>query len=550
MENLKIIPFGGLGKIGKNMLAIESNNSILIIDCGVMFPDETMHGVDVVIPDYEYLQKRKDSIEGIIITHGHEDHIGALPYILPELQAPIYGTALSMGLASVKLKNTKSVKKDLINTVEPGDPFDLGPFNITLFNVNHSIPDAAGVIIKTPLGTIVHTGDFKLDHTPVHGKPTDFHRISEVGNSGVLLLLSDSTYADTPGYTPSEEIVGRSLDRLIGEAPSRVIVASFASLISRIQQIGNAAVNHDRKMGIVGRSMVDNVKLATEMGFINLPPGTVLSDNQLKSHPPESTIIMTTGAQGEPTSALARMSINQHPNVTIQPGDTIILSANPIPGNETAVARTIDNLFKLGANVLYSRIEQVHVRGHASQEELKLFLRLAKPKFFIPIHGDHRHLVHHSRLAQSVGMSEKDTFVMENGDVLNINAKLKAELIDKIPLRDNYIDGKQSGKISNKILKDRANLSKQGVFSISIALDIETGDLIGNPEITTKGFIDTAESVSLVETACEIVEDVLDSMGDKSDLKQLERKISEHVSNFLYKQIRMRPVVITTSVEV
>lgn len=550
MDNLKIIPFGGLGKIGKNMLAIESNNSILIIDCGVMFPDETMHGVDVVIPDYEYLKKRKDSIEGIIITHGHEDHIGALPYILPELQAPIYGTALSMGLASVKLKNTKSVKKNLINTVAPGDSFDLGPFNITLFNVNHSIPDAAGVIIKTPLGTIVHTGDFKLDHTPVHGKPTDFHRISEVGNSGVLLLLSDSTYADTPGYTPSEEIVGKSLDRLIGEAPSRVIVASFASLISRIQQIGNAAVNHDRKMGIVGRSMVDNVKLATEMGFLNLPSGTILSDNQLKSYPPESTIIMTTGAQGEPTSALARMSTNQHPNITIQPEDTIIISSNPIPGNETAVARTIDNLFKLGANVLYSRVEQVHVRGHASQEELKLFLRLAKPKFFIPIHGDHRHLVHHSRLAQSVGMSEKDTFVMENGDVLNINSKLKAEIVNKIPLRDNYVDGKETGKITNKILKDRANLSKQGVFSISIALDIETGDLVGNPEITSKGFIETEESVSLIETACEIVEDVLDSIEDKSDLKQMERKISEQVSNFLYKQMRMRPVVITTSVEV
>ncbi|MFL2640768.1 MAG: ribonuclease J [Dehalococcoidia bacterium] len=550
MENIKIIPFGGLGKIGKNMLALELNNSILIIDCGVMFPDETMHGVDVVIPDYEYLEKRKNSIEGIVITHGHEDHIGGLPHILPQLQAPVYGTALSMGLVSAKLKNTKSVKKNLVNTVEPGEPFDLGPFNITLFNVNHSIPDAAGIIIKTPLGTIVHTGDFKLDHTPVHGKPTDFHRISEVGDSGVLLLLSDSTYADTPGYTPSEEIVGKSLDRIIGEAPSRVIVASFASLISRIQQIGNAAVNHNRKMGIVGRSMIDNVRLATEMGFLNLPSGTILSDNQLKSHPPESTIIMTTGAQGEPTSALAKMSTNQHPSVTIQPEDTIILSSNPIPGNETSVARTIDNLFKLGANVLYSRVEQVHVRGHASQEELKLLLRLVKPKFFIPIHGDHRHLVHHSRLAQSVGMSEKSIFVMENGDVLDINSKHKAKIVNKIPLRDNYVDGKETGKITNKILKDRANLSKQGVFSISIALDIETGDLVGNPEITSKGFIETEESVSLIETACEIVEDVLDSIEDKSDLNQMERKISEQVSNFLYKQTRMRPVVITTSVEV
>ena len=550
MENLKIIPFGGLGKIGKNMLAIEIDKSILIIDCGIMFPDESMHGVDVIIPDYEYLQKRKDSIKGIVITHGHEDHIGALPYVLPDLQVPVYGTGLSMGLVSVKLKNTKSVKKSLINTVIPGDPFDLGPFNITLFDVNHSIPDAAGVIIKTPLGTIVHTGDFKLDHTPVHGKPTDFHSISEVGESGVLLLLSDSTYADTPGYTASEEIVGKSLDRVISEAPARVIVASFASLISRIQQVGNSAVNHGRKMGIVGRSMVDNVKLATEMGFLNLPPGTILSDDELRSYPPESTIIMTTGAQGEPTSALAKMSTKQHRSVTIQADDTVILSSNPIPGNETAVARTIDNLFKLGANVLYSRVEDVHVRGHASQEELKLLLRLVKPKFFIPIHGDHRHLVHHSRLAQSVGMSEKDIFVMENGEVLNINSTLDAEVLQKLPLRENYIDGKEAGNVTAKILKERTNLSKQGVISIAIALDIETGDLVGDPEITSKGFIDTEESVSLIKSTYDIIEDILDSMDDKSDIKRIETKISEQVSNFLYKQIRRRPVVITTSVEV
>tara|TARA_B100001123_G_scaffold449816_1_gene616890 strand:+ start:7474 stop:9126 length:1653 start_codon:yes stop_codon:yes gene_type:complete len=550
MENLKIIPFGGLGKIGKNMLAIEIDKSILIIDCGIMFPDESMHGVDVIIPDYEYLQKRKDSIKGIVITHGHEDHIGALPYVLPDLQVPVYGTGLSMGLVSVKLKNTKSVAKSLINTVIPGDPFDLGPFNITLFDVNHSIPDAAGVIIKTPLGTIVHTGDFKLDHTPVHGKPTDFHSISEVGESGVLLLLSDSTYADTPGYTASEEIVGKSLDRVISEAPARVIVASFASLISRIQQVGNSAVNHGRKMGIVGRSMVDNVKLATEMGFLNLPPGTILSDDELRSYPPELTIIMTTGAQGEPTSALAKMSTNQHRNVTIQPDDTVILSSNPIPGNETAVARTIDNLFKLGANVLYSRVEDVHVRGHASQEELKLLLRLVKPKIFIPIHGDHRHLVHHSRLAQSVGMSEKDIFVMENGEVLNINSKLDAEILQKLPLRENYIDGKEAGNVTAKILKERTNLSKQGVISIAIALDIETGDLVGDPEITSKGFIDTEESVSLIKSTYDIIEDILDSMDDKSDINRIETKISEQVSNFLYKQIRRRPVVITTSVEV
>lgn len=549
MKSLKVIPFGGLGEIGKNMLALEWQDSILIIDSGLMFPDENMHGVDIVIPDYEYLKKKKKNIEGIVITHGHEDHIGALPYIAPDLQAPIFGTALSMGLVSVKLKNKKAFDPNQIHVVEPGEEFNLGPFSVTLFRVNHSIPDAAGIIIKTPIGKIIHTGDFKIDHTPVDGNPTDFHRIAEAGDSGVLLLLSDSTYADTPGYTPSEEIVGRNLDRFIGEAPGRVIVASFASLISRIQQVANAAHHHNRKLGIIGRSMVDNVRLASEMGYLNIPKGTLLSDKELRSHAPESTVIMTTGAQGEPTSALVRMANRRHPQVKIKPDDTVIVSSNPIPGNETAVARTIDSLFKIGANVLYSRIEQVHVRGHASQEELKLILRLTKPKFFIPVHGDYRHLVHHSRLAQSVGIQKNDIFVMSDGDVLEIKSHDSAKIIDNIPLQNNYVEGGLSGQVTNQMLRDRSNLSKEGVVSISIALDEITGALVGNPEINSKGLINIESSQELFEETYTIIENIIEKFSNKEDLDYLEKAISEEVSNFLLKSTKRRPTVITTTIE-
>lgn len=546
---LRIIPFGGLGEIGKNMTAFEYEDSIIVIDCGLMFPDEDMHGVDIVIPDYRYLQEHREKVKAIIITHGHEDHIGALPYVLPDLKVPVYGTALSMGLVSVKLRERKGLKNLRLTTVEPGDETEIGPFKITLFRVNHSIPDAAGVIIRSPVGTIVHTGDFKLDHTPVDGKPTDFHRLAEVGDEGVLLLMSDSTYAETPGYTPSEAVVGQALTRLIGEAEGRVIVASFASLISRIQQVANAAVQHGRRLGIVGRSMVDNVRLASEMGYLHIPEGTLLPQNQFRSHPPEKTVIMTTGAQGEPTSALVRMANGDHQQVRLEAGDTVIISSNPIPGNEAEVARTIDKLFRLGANVLYSRIEQVHVRGHASQEELKLMMRLTKPKFFIPIHGDYRHLVHHSELAKSVGILKENIFIMTDGDVLEVTDNAKAKVVGNLGLRNTYVDGLSVGDVDNVILRDRATLSREGVVVVIVPVDMETGELVGDLDIISRGFIDMDQSEELVDRALDVVERAIEKISGRTDPDFIEAKVRESLGQFLYQETRRRPMILTMPME-
>jgi ribonuclease J len=545
---LRVIPFGGLGEIGKNMMALEYEDAILVIDCGLMFPDQDMHGVDIVIPDARYLAERQDQVKGIIITHGHEDHIGALPYVLPQVKAPVYGTALSMGLVSVKLKEAKGIKGVQLHTIEPGQQFTVGPFRITLFRVNHSIPDAVGVIVKTPIGNIVHTGDFKLDHTPVDGKPTDFHRIADAGQEGVLLLLSDSTYAETPGYTPSEMVVGQTLTRIIGEAKGRVIVASFASLISRVQQVANAAVLHDRRLGIVGRSMVDNVRLALEMGYLTVPEGTLLQQNQLRSHPREKTVIMTTGAQGEPTSALVRMANGDHPQMRIEAGDTVIISSNPIPGNEAEVGRTIDKLFRLGADVLYSRIEQVHVRGHASQEELKLMMRLTKPRFFVPIHGDYRHLVHHSRLARSVGIPEENIFVMNDGDVLELTQNA-GRVAGNIDLQNTYVDGLRIGDVDNVVLRDRAALSREGVVVVIVPVDQDTGELIGDPEIVSRGFIDLDKSEGLLERARQVVERAVDKTSGRADASFIEGKVREALGQFLYQETRRRPMILTTPVE-
>ena len=539
---LRIIPLGGLGEIGKNMMAIEYDEAILIVDCGLMFPDEAMHGVDIVLPDAQYVIERRENVVGIVITHGHEDHIGALPNILPELRVPVYGTKLTIGLVSVKLRETRRMRGISLETVEPGSTLQLGPFAVTQFRVNHSIPDATGVIIDTPVGTIVHTGDFKLDHTPVDGKPTDFQRLAQAGKDGVLLLMSDSTYAETPGHTPSEAVVGQALTRFIGEAKGRVIVASFASLISRIQQVADAAAMHGRRLGVVGRSMVDNVRLATELGYLHIPEGMLLPANQLDSHPPEETVIMTTGAQGEPTSALVRMAHGTHQQVRIEAGDTIIISANPIPGNEAVVGRTIDGLFRLGADVLYSRTEQVHVRGHASQEDLKLMLRLTMPRYFVPIHGDYRHLVHHTRLAQSVGIPEDNIFLMTDGDILEIDENGDAGVTGNLRLQNRFVSGLNVGNVDNDVLNERAVLSRDGVVSISLPLDRDTYELVGDPEISSIGFLQRESAEDLMERAREVVEGaVVRAMASDKGESVIESMIREDVSRFLYQETRRRP---------
>ena len=544
---LRIIPLGGLGEIGKNMMAIEYGDDILIIDCGLMFPDEAHHGVDIVLPDAQYVIDRAENVVGIVITHGHEDHIGALPHILPELRSSVYGTALTIGLVSVKIRESRRPRGVTLETVEPGDTFSLGVFDVTLFRVNHSIPDATGVIIDTPVGTIVHTGDFKLDHTPVDGKPTDFQRLAQAGEDGVLLLLSDSTYADVSGHTPSEAVVGKALNRYIGEAEGRVIVASFASLISRIQQVADAAAAHGRRLAIVGRSMVDNVRLATELGYLRIPDGLMIPANQLDSSVPEETVIMTTGAQGEPTSALVRMARGTHQQVHIEPGDTVILSSNPIPGNEAVVGQTIDGLFRLGANVLYSRTEQVHVRGHAGQEDLKLMMRLTKPRYFVPVHGDFRHLVHHTRLAESVGIPDDNIFLMTDGDVLEIDDVGNAQIAESLDLRDRFVSGIHVGSVDNEVLRERAALSRDGIVTVSVPIDSETYDLVGDPVIAMIGFLDQERADDLCARLMEVVEDAVAKAQNAavsnpaSGLHTIESTVREELNTVIYKDTRRRP---------
>ena len=544
---LRIIPLGGLGEIGKNMMAIEFGDDILIIDCGLMFPDEAHHGVDIVLPDAQYVIDRAENVVGVVITHGHEDHIGGLSHILPDLGTSVYGTALTIGLVSVKLREARRLRGVTLETVEPGDTFSLGVFDVTLFRVNHSIPDATGVIIDTPVGTIVHTGDFKLDHTPVDGKPTDFQRLAQAGEDGVLLLLSDSTYADVSGHTPSEAVVGKALMRYIGEAEGRVIVASFASLISRIQQVADAAVAHGRRLAIVGRSMVDNVRLATELGYLRVPDGLIIPPNQLDSSVPEETVIMTTGAQGEPTSALVRMARGTHQQVRIEPGDTVILSSNPIPGNEAVVGQTIDGLFRLGADVLYSRTEQVHVRGHASQEDLKLMMRLTKPRYFVPVHGDFRHLVHHTRLAESVGIPDDNIFLMTDGDVLEIDDMGDARIAENLDLRDRFVSGLHVGSVDNEVLRERAALSRDGIVTVSVPIDSETYDLVGDPVISMVGFLDQERADDLCIRLMEVVEDAVAKAQDAaisnraSGLNTIQSAVREELNNIIYKDTRRRP---------
>jgi ribonuclease J len=489
-KRLRIIPIGGLGEIGKNMLAIEYGDDIIVIDAGLMFPQEDMPGVDSVIPDISYLLKKKEHVRGIIITHGHEDHIGGLPYILPQLNVPVYATKLAKDLIALKLKERRNHVKSQLHTIQSGTPFNLGVFKIEPYSVCHSIPDAVGLIIQSPLGLIVHSGDFKIDYTPVDGRGTDLSRLAQACAKGALLLLSDSTYAELPGYTPSESVVGETLNHIIGEAKGRVFIATFASLISRIQQVIDAAVAHERYVFIIGRSMKDIVRMSIENKYLNAPSGTIRSIDELRKFPHNKVVVLMTGSQGEPTSALVRVANQDNEQIKIMPGDTVIMSASPIPGNEGLVGRTMDNLFRQGANVIYSRLAQVHVHGHGSQEELKLLLNLVKPKYFVPVHGEYRHLCIHGKLAKSVGIEEKNIFVMENGHILEIDSQ-QGQIAGKIPSDNIYVDGLVLGDSANVILRDRKLLSRDGIVIVTIAIDRSSGKVIGMPDILSRGFVDT-----------------------------------------------------------
>ncbi len=547
---LKIIPLGGVSEIGKNMMVMEYEDDIIIIDAGLMFPEEEMLGIDLVIPDISYLLDKREKIRGIVITHGHEDHVGALPYLLPALDVPVYSTKLTQGLISVKLKQRRARSGAKLNVIPPGAQLTLGKFKIECFPVCHSIPDSVGLIVHSPVGTIVHSGDFKLDYTPVDGKPTDLSRLAQLGAQGVLLLLSDSTYAELPGYTPSEKVVGETLDRVMAEAPGRVIVATFSSLVSRVQQVIDAAAKYQRRVFIVGRSMIDTVRIALELGYLRAPEGILGRLDELRGMPHDKIVFVTTGSQGEPTSALVRMANRDHRQLHILPGDTVVLSATPIPGNEAVVNRTVDNLFKQGAQVLYDRVAQVHVHGHGSQEELKLLLNLVKPKFFVPIHGEYRHLTLHAKLAESVGIPKENIFVLEDGDVLEVSPQ-SSRIAGKVSSGNVYVDGLSVGDVGTVVLRDRKMLSRDGIVMVIIAVNRQTGKLVGRPDIVSRGFVDTRESSGMLEESRNVVARALDHGRDRpADWGFVSTKVRDVLNRFYYERTKRRPMILPFMVRV
>ena len=549
-KKLRIIPLGGLGEVGKNMMALEYSDDIIVIDAGLMFPEADMLGVDLVIPDMSYLIERSQNVRGIIITHGHEDHTGALPYLLAQIKVPVYATKLTQGLISLKLKEHHLRDKVKLEVVPPGQSFNVGKFKIEFFRVCHSIPDAVGLIIRTPIGIVVHSGDFKLDFTPTDGRPTEFSRLAQIGAEGVLLLLSDSTYAELPGYTPSEKVVGQNLERIMAEAPGRVLITTFASLVSRAQLVIDAAHKHNRQVFVIGRSMTEIVRMALDLGYLNAPPGVLCRLEQMRSLPHNRIVLLTTGSQGEPTSALVRIANKDHPQVHIHPGDTVVISASPIPGNEGLVNRTIDNLFRQGANVLYEKLAQVHVHGHGSQEELKLLISLVRPKFFVPIHGEYRHLSLHAQLAQTVGMPKENTFVLEDGDILALDRE-RGHIVGRLPVGNVYVDGLGVGDIGQVVLRDRKMIAQDGIVLAVVTVDKSTGQLVGRPDIISRGFVDPTDAQALFDRGRDLVIKAL-SHGDGHTAQPdfISKKVKQTLFQFFYDQTKRRPMILPVVVEV
>ncbi len=541
---LRVIPLGGLGEIGKNMMVIEYGDEAVVIDAGVLFPEESMPGVDFVIPDLSYLVENVDKIKGILITHGHEDHIGALPHVLDRIDVPVYSSRLTHGLITVKLREHGQLADARLNVVEPYQPFTLGKLGVEFFRVCHSIPDAMGIAVRTPLGLVIHTGDFKVDHTPVDGKATDFSALARMAEEDVLLLCSDSTYAEVDGYTPSEQVVGDALDREIARASGRVMVATFASLISRVQQVIDAAAKYDRKVTVVGRSMINNVKMARNMGYLRVPPDFLVSINSARKLPQDEVVIIATGAQGEPTSALVRIANGEHQDIEIEEGDTVIVSASPIPGNETLVARTLDNLLRQGARVLYSRVATVHVHGHASREELKMMISLVKPKFFVPVHGEYRHLVAHADLAVSMGIPSENAFVLEDGEVLALWEDY-GEVVDDVPAGHIYVDGHRTWDDTSGILHERRRLASDGVVTFTVTIDKDTGHSLNHPVVRSSGFLDQNGGGGILDHASDVVLDAVEELtASERRNGKIEPTIKRALSKYLYDETRMRPTII------
>ncbi len=551
IENIRLVPLGGLGEVGKNMMVVEYGDDIIIVDAGVMFPDDEMLGVDLVIPDTSYLNDKKNRIRGIVITHGHEDHIGALPYVLPILGfPPLYATKLTHGLISVKLKEHKLLEKTSITIVEAGDHVQVGQSDVEFFRVNHSIPDATGVVIHTPVGAVVHTGDFKFDHTPVDGKPADIGLLGRIGNEGVLVMMGDSTRVESAGYTPSERVINDSFDKIFANAPGRIMIATFSSLISRVQQVVDVATRYERFVALVGRSMINNVQMAMELGYLNVPKGMIIRAEDINKFRPEQVVIICTGSQGEPTSALTRIANNDHRLVHVQAGDTIILSATPVPGNEKSVSRTINSLFRQGAEVFYQAISNVHVSGHGAQEELKLMLSLLRPKFFVPVHGEYRQLILHAKLAYAMGIPEDHIVVAEDGDIIEVSNEA-IKMVDHVANGNVFVDGSSVGDVGQIVLRDRKVLSQDGILMAILTIDKETGQPIGAPDIISRGFVYMRDAEELLESAKgRVLDSLIGLNGHASDWVFVKDKIKHTLSDFLYEKTRRRPMVLPIVVEV
>jgi ribonuclease J len=536
---LRITPLGGLGEIGKNMTAIEFGEEIIIVDAGIMFPENDMLGIDLIIPDYNYLLDKVGRISAVLITHGHEDHVGALGHVMRDITAPIYATPLTAGLIRGKLRQAKLDGEVELNTIEAGDVFHVGAFTIEPFHVAHSIPDGVGYGITTPVGLIVHTGDYKFDHTPVDGWPPDFAKLAEFSQRGVLCLLADSTNADRPGWTPSEAVITQAFDELFRSAQGRIIVATFASLISRIQQVANAALRFDRKLAITGRSMRENSKIAREMGYLDIPEELLIDIDQANSLPANKVAIMVTGSQGEPTAVLGRLAHGRHPKLSVEAGDTVVLSAHPIPGNEEMVYRIVNRLLQRGARVLHEGIANVHVSGHASRDEMKLMINLVNPRFFVPIHGELRHLTAHAQLAREMGVPQENIAVVENGTILELDEN-SMTVGPRVPGGYIFVDGMGVGDVGPAVMRDRERLAASGFFIAVLTLG-EDGQMDGRPELVSRGFVYLEEAGDLLDGAEETIDQTIRASGRNRD--QLCKRVEEARSRYLYAETGRRPMV-------
>ncbi len=547
---LKIIPLGGLNEIGKNMTAFEFNNTIMIIDCGMSFPEDDMYGIDIVIPDFDYLAKNSGKIKGMILTHGHEDHIGAIPYLLKRLKMPIYGTRLTLGLVKNKL-DEHNLSGDL-KTIHAGSSIKIGPFDVDAIRMTHSIADSLCYAINTPIGTIFHTGDFKIDYTPVDGEPIDFQKLAEIGKKGVLVMLCDSTNATRKGFTSSEKNMGSVLDRLFEDSDGRIIVGTFASNVHRIQSIINTSVAHGRKVALSGRSMLNVLELAKQLDYIKIPDKMLIDINEAKNIPDKKLTIITTGSQGEPMSALSRMASGNHKAIKIKDGDRVILSSSPIPGNEKTVANIVNKLFELGADVIYSDIADIHVSGHACEEEIKIMISLIKPKYYMPVHGEYRHLHQNAAIAESLGIKKKNIFILENGQILDVThnkVSISKEIVDADPV---FVDGLGVGDVGDVVLNDRRLLSESGLVVVAMGIDKSSGEYVSGPDIFSRGFVYVADNAQLLEDARGVVSETLKKCKNNKiyDMKSLKGAIIKDLRRYIYDRTQRNPVILPYFLEV